>query len=333
MLGQPNSCRPSISKLKDLDVINHSVNPSRFFDLQVNGYAGVDFNNSELSVEQMRLACERLRIDGVDQILATVITDDPLQMLRRVSNIALACESDPLVRAVVNGIHIEGPFLNPADGTVGAHPRPFVQLPDSSLMQSLVDAGQGLTRLVTLAPEIKGAQGLIRILVNQGIVVSAGHCDPSRDELSAAIDLGLSMFTHLGNGCSLKLDRHDNIIQRVLSLSDRIWCCFIADGIHIPPFALANYLKFAGIEHSIIVSDAMAAAGLGPGRYSLGSIDVEVDDQNRALLSNGDGRLAGSVATMSWLQHVLTDRVGLTDLEVERLLIKNPRTALGIPTE
>jgi N-acetylglucosamine-6-phosphate deacetylase len=313
-------------------MINHPVNKARFFDLQVNGYAGVDFNDSGLSVEQIRTACEQLRSDGVDQILATVITDDPVQMAIRLTNIARACESDELVRAVVHGIHIEGPFLNPADGTVGAHPRQFVQPPNLDVMKSLLDAGQGLTRLVTLAPEIDGGLALIRFLADRGVVVSAGHCDPSRDELSAAIDVGLSMFTHLGNGCSLKLDRHDNIIQRVLSLSDQIWCCFIADGVHVPPFALANYLKLAGIDRSIVVSDAMSAAGLGPGKYSIGSVDVEVDDQNRALLPNSDGRLAGSVATMPWLQEVLTDRVGLSLGEVERVLIRNPRTALGIET-
>ena len=314
-------------------MIKHSVNPPRFIDLQVNGYAGVDFNNSDLSAEDMRLACERLRGDGIGQVLATVITDDPAQMAARLANIAGACQTDQLVREVVYGIHIEGPFLNPGEGTVGAHPAPFVRAPNQAVMQSLLDAAQGLTRLVTLAPEIEGGQQLIRFLVDQGVVVSAGHCDPSRDELSAAIDAGLSMFTHLGNGCALKLDRHDNIVQRVLSLSDQIWCCFIGDGIHIPPFALANYLKIAGVERSIVVSDAMAAAGLGPGKYRLGSIDVEVDDQNRALLADGDGRLAGSVATVPLLQSVLEDQVGLSRREVERLMIDNPKTALGMKPE
>lgn len=314
-------------------MINQSVSETRFFDLQVNGYAGFDFNDSQLSVEQIRVACERLRTDGVDQILATVITDDPAEMALRLANIVRACEADDFVRAVVHGIHIEGPFLNPADGTVGAHPRQFVQPPNLDVMKSLLDAGQGLTRLVTLAPEIEGGLTLIRFLADRGVVVSAGHCDPSRDELSAAIDVGLSMFTHLGNGCSLQLDRHDNIIQRVLSLSSQLWCCFIADGVHVPPFALANYLKLAGIDRSIVVSDAMAAAGLGPGNYSLGSLEVEVDDQKRAMVPNSDGRLAGSVATLPWLSGVLRERVGLSIDEIETVMSRNPRVALGIETE
>lgn len=312
---------------------NNSADSPRFFDLQVNGYAGIDFNNDDLSIEDMHLACARLRADGVDQILATVITDDPLQMERRLANIQQACQSDELVREVVYGIHIEGPFLNPSDGTIGAHPPQFVISPNQEVMKALLGAAKGLVRLVTLAPECDGGLALTRFLVDQGVVVSAGHCDSTRDELSAAIDEGLSMFTHVGNGCALRLDRHDNIIQRVLSLSDRIWCCFIADGIHVPPFALANYLKIAGIERSIVVTDAMAAAGLGPGSYKLGSIDVEVDDQNRALLPNSDGRLAGSVATMPWLQNVLTDCVGLSERDVETLMIDNPRSAIGMESE
>lgn len=306
-----------------------SADIPRYVDLQVNGYAGVDFNNSDLTNEDFHFVCRKLRDDNVDQVLAAVITDDTTNMATRIANIVQARESDELVQSVIAGIHIEGPFLNPADGTIGAHPKQFVRAPDLDAMKLLLDASEGLTRLVTIAPEIMGGLALTRFLVDQGVVVSAGHCDPTRGELSAAIDEGLSMFTHLGNGCALHLDRHDNIIQRVLSLSDRIWCCFIADGIHVPPFALANYLKIVGMERAIVVSDAMAAARLGPGRYRLGSIDVVVDDQKRALLADGDGRLAGSVATMPDLQAVLNDRVGLADRDIERLLITNPKSILA----
>lgn len=306
-------------------------NSSPYFDLQVNGFAGVDFNEDGLTVEQCEFACQRIRTEGVDQILATVVTDRPEKMALRLNNLVAACEQSNFVNSVVQGIHIEGPFLNPSDGTVGAHPKQQVRPADRELMRSLLDAAGGRTRLVTLAPEIEGGLELCRMLVDQGVVVSAGHCDPGRDQLMAAVDVGLSMFTHLGNACSLQLDRHDNIIQRVLSLSDQIWCCFIADGIHVPAFALANYLRAAGIDRSIVVSDAMAAAGLGPGSYSLGSIPVDVDETGRAELVDGDGRLAGSVATMSSMHVVLSEEVGLSDENANRLLADNPRTAIGCP--
>ena len=99
--------------------------------------------------------------------------------------------------------------------------------------------------------------------------MSAGHCNASRDELRAAIDAGLSMFTHLGNGCPRTLDRHDNIIQRALGLRNRLTLCFIGDGVHVPYPALGNYLQLAGIDRAIVVTDAMAAARLRPGSYTL----------------------------------------------------------------
>jgi N-acetylglucosamine-6-phosphate deacetylase len=306
-----------------------SGKPHKYFDLQVNGYAGIDFNDDHLTTKDLHYACQRLRGDGVDQILATVITDDAERMAGRLSNIARACDANKIIRDVICGIHIEGPFLNPSDSTVGAHPQAFVAPPDQQVMCKLLDAADGLTRLVTLAPECDEGLKLTRFLVGQRIVVSAGHCDPTRDELAAAADAGLSMFTHVGNGCARQMDRHDNIVQRVLSLADRIWCCFIADGIHIPPFALANYLKVAGIDRSIIVTDAMAAAGLGPGQYKIGSVNVEVDEQNRALLADSDGRLAGSVATMPFVQEVLETQIALSASDAKKMLFDNPKKAIA----
>ena len=116
------------------------------------------------------------------------------------------------------------------------------------------------------------------MLAGMGIVVSAGHCDPTLDQLRGAMDAGLTMFTHLGNGCPMHLHRHDNVVQRVLSVADRLWICFIADGIHVPFVALGNYLRLVGLDRAIVVTDSIAAAGLGPGRYTLGRQDVVVDE-------------------------------------------------------
>ena len=237
-----------------------------FIDLQVNGYAGIDFNQNDLAAEDMHKACAKLKKDGVKGILATIITASIEEMSMRLRSIVHIREQDPLVKEIIIGVHIEGPFISNRVGFRGAHSDEYICPANADKMKLLLDAADGLTRIVTLAPEADDNYSVIRMLARDGITVSAGHCDPGLDELKAAIDAGLTMFTHLGNGCPQVLHRHDNIIQRALSLGNQLWLCFIADGIHIPFYVLRNYLDNIGFEKSIIVSDAMAGAGAVPGK-------------------------------------------------------------------
>jgi N-acetylglucosamine-6-phosphate deacetylase len=299
----------------------------RYFDLQVNGYAGVNFNQDDLAEADFHRACARLREDDVDGILATVITDELPRMEARLARIAAIHRRDPLVRAVVRGIHVEGPFINAAPGYVGAHPARAVRPADVETMKWLLDAAGGLVRLVTLAPERDPGMKVVRYLAERKILASAGHCDPTLDELRAAIDAGLSVFTHLGNGCPVTLHRHDNVIQRVLSLRDRLTLCFIADGVHVPPPALGNFLRLAGLERSIVVTDAIAAAGLGPGRHTLGSQTIDIADGLPPMAPDGL-HFAGSTATMPRMAALLSDKLGLADEDIRRLLFDNPRRLL-----
>jgi N-acetylglucosamine-6-phosphate deacetylase len=299
-----------------------------FVDLQVNGYAGVDFNQDHLSAEQLHFACERLREDGVAGILATIVTADLPQMSARLERIADACRRDPLVRDVVWGVHIEGPFLNESPGYAGAHSPKAMCPADVEVMKRLLAAADGLTKLVTLAPERDAGHRVTRWLARQKILVSAGHCDPSIDELRAAADAGLSMFTHLGNGCPMMLHRHDNIIQRALSLRERLTLCFIADGTHVPPMALANYLSLAGTDRTILVTDAISAARLGPGRYTLGEEAITIGDDLVAWAADRS-HFVGSTATMPRMVALLRESLRLSDDEIENLVARNPRKALG----
>ena len=297
-------------------------------DLQINGYAGVDFNTDDLSAEQLHFACEKLREDGVAGILPTIITAELPKMTARLRRIAEICQEDPLVQETVWGLHIEGPFINETPGYVGAHPVRDVVPADVELMKQLIDASNGLTRLVTLAPERDPGMKTIRWLADRQILVSAGHCNPTLDELRAAIDAGLSMFTHLGNGCPLLLHRHDNIIQRVLSLGDRLTISFIADGVHIPPVALKNYLRLVGIERSVVVTDAIAAARLGPGQYTLGGQTVDIGADGIAY-SEDRSHFVGSTATMPKMTTLLREQLALSDTEIAQLTSRNPRKLLG----
>ena len=198
----------------------------------------------------------------------------------------------------------------------------------SDAKQRLLEAAGGLTRLVTLAPERDAGLKVVRYLAEQGILVSAGHCDASVDQLRAAIDAGLSLFTHLGNGCPPLLPRHDNIIQRVLSLRDRLIPMFIGDGVHVPWVALGNYLRLVGVEHAVVVTDAISPARLKPGRYTIGSQSIDVGEDMVAR-SADDTHLFGSTATMPQMAKLLHEKLGLSPAEVRRLLCDNPRALLA----
>jgi N-acetylglucosamine-6-phosphate deacetylase len=289
----------------------------------------VDFNSDSLSSEALHEACEKLRAGGVAGILATIISADLETMAGRLRSLLRLREQDPLARQIIAGFHIEGPFINERDGYRGAHPAGAIRPGDRDAMKRLLDAADGLTRIVTLAPERDVGFEVTRMLANEDVVVSAGHTDASLDELKGAIDNGLSMFTHVGNGCPMMMHRHDNIIQRALSLSDRLWLTFIADGAHVPWPALGNYLKAAGTEKCIVVTDAIAAAGLGPGRYTLGHWDLMIGEDMVARAPDGS-HLVGSAGTMERSARNLIEHIGLKEADVRTLMIGNPRTAIGL---
>jgi N-acetylglucosamine-6-phosphate deacetylase len=300
-----------------------------YIDLQVNGYADVDFNADELSAERAAAVCRRLRDDGVEHILATVITADLDVMCRRLANIVRIREADSVIAGMIQGIHIEGPFLNETAGFIGTHPRAAARPAEVNAMQRLLDAAGGLTRIVTLAPERDPGSRVTKLLSQQNIRVSAGHCDATLDELRASIDAGLSLFTHLGNGCPALLPRHDNIIQRVLSQAEHLHIGFIADGVHVPFFALENYLECCGFDRAFVVTDAIRGAGQGPGEYSIGDQRVVVDE-NLATWSADRTHLMGSAGTMRRSEENLRVALGLSEQEIKTLLCDNPRKILGL---
>jgi N-acetylglucosamine-6-phosphate deacetylase len=303
---------------------------SGYVDVQINGYAGIDFNADDLQAEALHAACKALSRDGVEGVLATFITDDLDLMCSRIERFSRLREQDPLARERIWGFHVEGPFLNPARGYIGAHPTDQAQPATPDAMARLLEAGDGLVRLVTLAPEVDSGMKVTRLLARQGIIVSGGHSDASLDDLQRGLDAGLSMFTHLGNGCPAEMPRHDNIISRVLSLADRLWISFIADGAHIPFFVLRNYLKITGLERVVIVTDAIAAAGCGPGVFQLGQRMVSVGEDGVPRAPD-DSHLIGSGTIMSRMAANLETDLGFMPDQVDQLTSRNPRLLLGLP--
>lgn len=303
--------------------------PPPSFDLQINGWRGVDFNDDQLTVEQLHQVCRELSEHGVKRFLATLITDQFPAMLRRTQLLTRLIAADSLANRMIAGIHLEGPFLNPEPGYIGAHQADCVLPATPESAAQLFEAAAGRLRLVTLAPEVDVGCATTRWLSERNVRVAAGHCNPTLAQLQVAIDSGLTMFTHLGNACPANLPRHDNIIQRILSLSDRLYITLIADGQHIPYFALGNYLRVIGPDRAILVSDVTAAGGLPPGRFQLNRRPVQIDEQGTAGLVDQPQLLAGSTCLLDQATIQLQRSLGLDDAWIRRLTWTNPLGAMG----
>jgi N-acetylglucosamine-6-phosphate deacetylase len=293
-----------------------------FFDLQVNGFAGIDFNSPGRSVEEIQAAMTALRATGVTRCLPTLITSSLEDFV--------ACVR-PLVSSgdeAIAGFHLEGPYISPLDGARGAHPRAHVIAASSEDFYRRQEAADGQVKLVTLAPEVPGALSLIERLVRDNIRVAIGHTLASRAQIGDAVKAGATLSTHLGNGCPQTLPRHDNIIWEQLA-SDHLNATLIADGHHLPDAALKSIIRAKGLARTILITDAVAAAAAGPGVYELGELKVERNAQGRVTLP-GTSYLAGSALTMDV---AVANVVRVCELSLEEVLplaTTNPARALGI---
>lgn len=297
-------------------------------DLQLNGFGGIDFGADDLTADRVRAACAAAAARGGGQALATVITDSLPALVARIGRLAAILDEDEIVHRTIVGIHVEGPFIRGDTGYVGAHPPEHTRDASVEEARRLVEAGRGHVRMVTLAPERDRGHATVAWLAAQGILVAAGHCDPSAAELRAACAAGLRCFTHLGNGCPHLLPRHDNVIHRAIACDALRWITVIPDGIHVPPPALGNWLRAIGSERAIAVTDATAAGGMGPGTFRLGSQTVTVGDDGAAWSADRT-HLCGSTAGMADVRRVLGDLPRWTAADTERLTAVNPRAALA----
>ncbi|MEZ6151995.1 MAG: N-acetylglucosamine-6-phosphate deacetylase [Pirellulaceae bacterium] len=297
-------------------------------DLQVNGYVGVDFNDPQTTREAILHAAQAMRGHSVAAALPTIITAEPATMLACIGNLRQAIESNVEVAAVFRGLHVEGPFLSPRPGFIGAHPIEHAQTQDVALLSELLEAGGGLVRLLTLAPEVDRGGRMTELCVKRGVLVAAGHTDASLTELEQCIAAGLSLFTHLGNGCPRQMDRHDNIIYRALRCADQLRFTLIADGFHLPETLFRNLLKWVPLERLAVVSDAISAAGLGPGTYQLGPRQVTIGADRAARDPSGE-HFVGSASTMPDADRWLANTLGLALSQRQQLLRDNPAAWLG----
>ena len=262
------------------------------FDLQINGYGGVDFQQDDLTLDDLLRAVHCLRSAGCARFLIALITDHWARLIGRLQRLrSLRARSAELQEAIV-GWHIEGPFLSAEPGFHGAHDPVWMRDPAPEHIAELRRAAGNDPVLLTVAPERPGAVPAIEAAVSHGIVVSLGHTDAPMDLLRKAVAAGARGFTHLGNGCPRALDRRDNILWRVFEIPGLI-VSLIPDRIHVSPPLFRLMHRVLEPESIYYTADAMAAAGSPPGKYRLGKLELEVGP-DQIVRQPGNQLFAGS---------------------------------------
>jgi N-acetylglucosamine-6-phosphate deacetylase len=267
-----------------------------YFDLQVNGFAGIDFQRADLTAAEVERAVAGLEAHATTGILWTLVTDTIEAFAAKLAFTELFCAASPRAAQMIAGYHLEGPYLLPEPGYHGAHDPKKMKAPDRAEFDRLWKVTNGRIKLITLAPEWPGAREFIRHVVSHGVRVAIGHSNADDRALDAAIEAGLTMCTHVGNGVPIQMHRHDNIIQRVLA-RDELTAVFIVDGIHVPPRILKNFVRAKPRDKVLFTTDCMSAAGAPPGRYRIGHLEVEVG-ADRVVREPGKPNFAGSALTM-----------------------------------
>ena len=298
-----------------------------FIDLQVNGYGGIDFNDPKTTTDQMIELTRRLRRTGVTRFFPTIITGSAEHIATCMSNLAGAVDHSLEFNRAVPGFHLEGPFISTEDGPRGAHPRQHACPPDWQQFQRWQEIAEGRIRIVTLSPEWPTACEFIERAAEAGVIVAIGHTAATPQQIADAVAAGAKMSTHLGNGSHAKIDRHVNYIWEQLA-NDDLWASFIVDGHHLPPSVVKCFLRSKGVRRSVLVTDAIAAAGCPPGKYKLGNVEVEVLESGRVCLP-GTPYLAGSASEMHEAIGKAVEFSGVTLDEALQLATANPADLIG----
>ena len=299
-----------------------------FIDIQVNGFAGVDYNSPTTPHDEISRSIHVLYSTGVTRFFPTVITGSPSGMLGAIGNLHQAKLSIP-ESAAIEGIHVEGPYIAPEDGPRGAHPKQWVRPPDLEEWARWRDAAGGLIRLVTLSPHWPEAPRYIEALVADGVTVSIGHTAASAEQIDAAVRAGATLSTHLGNGAHQILRRHPNYIWDQLA-DDRLHADFIVDGIHLESAFLRVALRAKTVERSILVTDASTPAAAAVGRYYLGEQAVDHTPDGRVVLAGTD-KLAGSALRMDRGVENMVRLAGISMRDAFQTATVNPARVTNIP--
>lgn len=286
-------------------------------DLQVNGAYGFDFTADGATIAQV---AARLPATGVTAFLPTIITS-PLQAYPRFLSDVERVGSANARGAQILGAHLEGPYLSPQHA--GAHNPSYLRVPNRDELETW--AGSPMVRVATLAPELPGALEMIRGLRARGVVVSAGHSDANYAQARAGFEAGVTWGTHLFNAMPPLAHREPGLVGALLSSDVPVG--LITDGIHVHPAAIKTVFRAKGARGITLVTDAMMAMGMEPGRYTLGDRAVIVDATSARL---ADGTLAGSILQMDAAIRNVIEYTGCSLADAIAMASTTPARLLGL---
>ena len=300
------------------------------FDIQVNGAVGVEFSSSTLTRDGVVKVLRKMLKDGVFRCCPTLTTNAPETMVSAARTIADALDEFSELKPIVWGIHLEGPFISTAEGSIGAHPKRFCRPYSKELFHEIQTASRGLVKLLTLSPEYPDAAEFIRFLRREGVVVALGHTNATGEQLDDAARAGASLSTHLSNATRHLLPKWENYCFGQLA-DDRLNASLIVDGFHISPQFVRALVRTKGLDRLILISDQSPLAGFPPGRYSMELCEFEIQPNGKVTLSGDPNLLAcASFPVSNGVANVMTiERLGLN--QVLPLATTNPARLLGAP--
>ncbi|MCY1144194.1 N-acetylglucosamine-6-phosphate deacetylase [Actinoplanes sp. Pm04-4] len=290
-----------------------------FVDLHMHGGGGAQITTDD--PDEIRRAVAFHRRHGTTRTLASLVTDRLDRMVAAVRTIATLIDAG---EPGIAGIHLEGPFLNPAKR--GSHHSEFLLPPDPDALRRLLDAGRGHIRVVTLAPELPGGMELLDQVVGAGAIVAVGHTEATYVQARDAFDGGARLATHLFNAMRQFHHRDPGPAGAALA-NPAVTCEIINDGVHVHDDAVRIAVDAAGPDRIAFITDATPAAGMTDGRYFLGPVPVIADGGDVRLT---DGTLAGSTLTMDAAVRHAIQVVGLPVAGVARSAATTPAALLGL---
>ncbi len=294
--------------------------------IEVHTHGGGGFNLHTTDVQEIRSYAHWIPTTGVTSFLIAVVgTPDALPEQQLRTAVAAIEQHKDMVGAEPLGIHLEGPYIN--EKRRGAHPPNWLRLPDEHETAFVLELTQGHLRLVTLAPELPGAEQMIRQLVSAHVTVSIGHTDANYEQTQAAIELGVTHATHCFNAMRPLLHREPGPMPAIAQ-AEQVYGEIIADGIHVHPAVVDMLVRMLGPQRTIVVTDAQSAAGMPEGNV------FEFAGQ-QAHIAHGvaclaDGTLAGSVLTMDKALHNMLTMTGVPLQEAVAMLTYNPAQSIRV---